>query len=470
MAKPARPYSLRRRLLLFLVVPLVVVGGIASFDTNRHAREIADAVSDRVLAGSALAIGERVVVGEDGKLEVDVPYVALDMLTSAAQDRVFYRIEGPSGVFITGYKDLPEPAGPPAGPGDISFFNGMYHGDLIRVGVLAGAASSGLSSLSYRVTVAETTNARSNLARDILLRSALRQALLIISAAAAVWLAVTQGLKPLYRLGDAIARRTPGDLRPIEHRVPSEVSGLVTTINGFMGRLDAALAALRHFTGNANHQLRTPLAIVRTQLALAARARSLDEARSAAAVGDAALVHADRVLSQLMLLARVDEAALNRLTEKTVDLARLAQTLTANYVRAAADAGIDLGFESDGDTLVRGDEMLLGELLRNFVENAVRYAGRNATATVRVVRRGADVVLEVEDNGVGIPPRLRAAARRRFARINEGEGGGAGLGLAIADEISTLLGGTFELADGPGGSGVTARVTMPAAPAMNTAT
>ncbi len=463
MATAARPYSLRRRLLFFLVIPLVVVGAIASYDTNRHARDIANAVSDRVLAGSALAIGERVVVGENGKLEVDVPYVALDMLTSAAQDRVFYRIEGPSGAFITGYRDLPEPEGPPANPGDISFFDSMYRGDAIRVGVLAGAASSGLSSLGYRVTVAETTNARANLARDILLRSALRQVLLIASAAVAVWLAVTQGLKPLYRLGEAIGRRTPGDLRPIEQRVPNEVTGLVTTINGFMGRLGAALGALRHFTGNASHQLRTPLAIVRTQLALANRAKSMDEVRAATAVGDAALVHADRVLGQLMLLARVDEAASNRLTDKTVDLAGLAGGLTATYVPMAAEAGIDLGFESDGDTRVKADEMLFGELLRNLVENVIRYAGRDAEATVRVARRGGQVVLEVEDNGAGIPPDLREAARRRFGRIRKGDDGGAGLGLSIADEIATLFGGTFELADGAGGRGVLARMTVPAA-------
>ena len=101
-----RPYSLRRRLLLWLLVPLVTLGLIALVDTYREAVDTANAVSDRVLAGSALAIAERVVVAEDGALEVDIPYVALEMLTSAAQDRVFYRVDGPDG-FITGYQTLP---------------------------------------------------------------------------------------------------------------------------------------------------------------------------------------------------------------------------------------------------------------------------------------------------------------------------------------------------------------------------
>ena len=332
----------------------------------------------------------------------------------------------------------------------------------IRVGVLSGAASSGLSSLNYRVTVAETTNARANLARDILLRSAVRQALLIVSAVLAVWLAVTLGLKPLYRLSEAIARRTPSDLRPIEHRVPSEVSGLVITVNGFMERLDTALAALRHFTGNAAHQLRTPLAIVRTQLALARRAETVEDARAAVAIGDEALVHADRVLSQLMLLAQVDEAASFRLTFKPIELASLAAAITAGFVRRAATAGIDLGFERDGDTTVSGDEMLFGELLSNLIENAIRYAGSGAAATVRVMHRSGQVLLEVEDNGVGIPPDQRTAARRRFGRVGNRDDGGAGLGLSIVAEIATLLGGTFGLSDGPGGRGVVARLAFPA--------
>ncbi len=100
-------YSLRRRLLFWLLISTAVIGTLALVDTYREAVETSNIVSDRVLAGSALAIAERVVVAEDGSLEVDIPYVALEMLTSAAQDRVFYRVDGPPGKFITGYQSLP---------------------------------------------------------------------------------------------------------------------------------------------------------------------------------------------------------------------------------------------------------------------------------------------------------------------------------------------------------------------------
>ena len=102
MKRPAGAYSLRRRLLALLLAPLIVIGLVALIDSYREADRTADAVSDRVLAGSALAIAERVVVGENGRLEVDVPYVALEMLTSTAQDRVFYRVDGPDGRLVTG--------------------------------------------------------------------------------------------------------------------------------------------------------------------------------------------------------------------------------------------------------------------------------------------------------------------------------------------------------------------------------
>jgi two-component system sensor histidine kinase TctE len=136
---------------------------------------------NRVLAGSALAIAERVVVAENGRLEVDVPYVALEMLTSAAQDRVFYRIDGPPGTFITGYQELPTIDG--VAQETTVFGDAQFQGEPIRVAVLARSASTGTSSIPYVVTVAETTIARSQLTQTILFRSGLRLGALIICAA-----------------------------------------------------------------------------------------------------------------------------------------------------------------------------------------------------------------------------------------------------------------------------------------------
>lgn len=452
----ARPYSLRRRLLLWLMVALLAVAALAVVDTWREARDTATSLSDRVLAGSVLAIAERVIVTEDGALEVDVPYVALEMLTSAAQDRVFYRVDGPEG-FITGYQTLPTSDSATA---DIAYSDASFRGEPIRVAVLQRAASSGVSAIPFTVTVAETTIARTRLTETLLIRSAIRLALLIVAAAVILWLAVGFSLAPLYRLRDAISRRALDDLSPIEQAVPREVQGLVDTINSFMTRLSAALEALRHFTGNASHQLRTPLTIIRTQLALALRAETPAAARAAAQTADAAVVHAERVLAQLLLLARIDEAASDRLQFPIVDLHELARERTGDCVVRAHAAEIDLGFEGSGPALVRGDPMLLGELLSNLIENAIAYAGPGAEATVRVVA-GDDVLLEIADTGKGVAPGQLAAVRKRFSR-GENDKPGAGLGLPIVEEIAQLLGGELNVASPPGG-GFRVRLRLPVA-------
>lgn len=456
----AAVYSLRRRLLGWLLLATAVLGIVALIDTYREAVRTADTVSDRVLAGSAMAIAERVIVAEDGTLEVDIPYVALEMLTSAAQDRVFYRVDGPPGSFITGYQNLPTfvDLG-----GQSSFYtDAIFRGEPIRVAVLQRSASTGIDSVPFSVTVAETTIARQQLAQAILLRSAARLALMIGGAGTIVWIAVTYSLRPLYRLGEAIAERNPDDLHPIEQSVPTEVQGLVDTVNSFMIRLGSALDALRNFTGNASHQLRTPLAIIRTQLALSARATTLEEARAAALKGDRAVGHAEHVLAQLLLMAKIDAAGSDhRPPVARIDLVRLAQEVTADNVPKATQAGIDLGFEGEGTALALAEPLLIGELLGNLISNAIAYAGSDTEVTVRVLARPDGVCLEVEDDGPGIPPEKLASVRQRFSRGEKGEG--AGLGLPIVEEIARLFAGRLDLAQGSSGRGLKATVTFPPA-------
>lgn len=454
-------HSLRRRLLGWLLISTAIIGTLALFDTWAEAVKTANAVSDRVLAGSALAIAERVVVAEDGSLEVDIPYVALEMLTSAAQDRVFYRVDGPPGSFITGYQSLP---GVALKPGQATAFeDAVFRGEPIRVAALQRSASTGISSVPFVVTVAETTVARRQLARAILLRSALRLAMMIAGAAVIVWIAVTMSLRPLSRLGAAIAERNPDDLQPIREDVPREVEGLVERFNSFMLRLGTAIEALRHFTGNASHQLRTPLAVIRTQLALVGRAATLEEAREAARKGDEAVARAERVLAQFLTLARLNAAASRETAMPArLDLLRLAQEITADHVPAAAAAGIDLGFEGEGAAPVTGEALLLGELVKNLVENAIAYAGRGAEVTVRVAASGEGGRLEVEDNGPGIPPEKRPKVMQRFVRGERERAFGTGLGLPIVEEIAGLYGAAVTLEDGAGGKGLKVSVLFPA--------
>jgi two-component system, OmpR family, sensor histidine kinase TctE len=460
-----KPYSLRRRLLLWLFLASAALGVVALIDTWREALRTAQSVSDRVLVGSALAIAERVTADEAGGLEVDIPYSSLEMLTSTAQDKVFYRVDGPIGSFLTGYEDLEIVAAPAGG---VAFADGVYRAVGIRSATLVREVSTGDGSIAFAVTVAESTRAREALARAILVRSALRLAVLGLGVALLVWTAVTVALRPLERLGEAIAERSPDDLRPVTADTPEEVEPLVLAINQFMARLKTALDALRNFTGNASHQLRTPLAVVRTQLALIDRSTGPDEAAAASDKAKSALERAERVLSHLLVLARVDASA-GAETLVAVDLVAIAKEVTSEMVPGAIAQDIDLGFEGSGAAEVAADPILLAELLRNLVSNAISHAGRGAIVTVRV-RSGQDErVLEVEDNGPGLSPEQMAVAvssRRGSARplphLAKGQTNGIGLGLAVAAEISELFRADLRLERARAGSGLLASIAFPA--------
>jgi two-component system sensor histidine kinase TctE len=454
------PYSLRRRLLAWLLLPLLAIGLVALFDAYRSARLTADEISDRVLAGSALAIAERVFVNDDGQLEVDIPYVALDMLTSSSEDRVFYQIQGPQSQFITGYPRLAVPDTFARTERDLSYANARFRGDPIRIAVFAGAASSDSLSLAFRVVVAETTNARAKMARDILLRSALRQGILIIAAALIVWFAVTRALRPLYRLQEAVGRRSPEDLRPIRHTVPNEVSGLVNTINDLVKRFGSSLSALRNFTANASHQLRTPLTVMRTQMAIAHRATNSRDLATALAETDGAIGDAERVLSQLLILARIDSTAQQDLSKHKCDIALASRQVCEDLISSSTAPDVDLGYEGPSSLTVPGDPVLFSEMLRNLVENAIRHGGSPIEITVRIRKVGKQAVLEVEDNGPGIAPSQRQAVLERFQRGTEATSEGSGLGLAITGEIVQLFGGTLELDTPKSGHGLLVAMTF----------
>lgn len=455
-------YSLRRQLLIWLLAATALMGALALADTWREALRTAQGVSDRVLAGSALAIAERVTVDEAGGLEVDIPYSALEMLTSTAQDQVFYRVDGPSGQFLTGYDSLEKVA---VGDDGLGFADGHFGEVDIRSATLMRQVSSGDGSIAFAVTVAESTLARNALARSILVRSALRLSAMILGAATIAWIAVTVALRPLNRLGGAIAMRSPDDLRPIREATPQEVEGLVEAINSFMQRLDTSLAALRNFTGNASHQLRTPLAVVRTQLALAARLTDPEQKRTASDKADAALARAERVLAQLLVLARVDATAgENRLI--AVNVAQVARDLTAEMVPIASRAEIDLGYEGLEDSFVLAEPVLFAEMLRNLIDNAIAYAGKGSTVTVRTLASDATVIVEVEDNGLGLTSdQIAALAHRRRDGMTGAalqSHAGYGLGVAIVQEIAKLFSAKQTFLAGPHGQGLIIRTTFAA--------
>jgi two-component system sensor histidine kinase TctE len=449
-----RPASLRRAILVWLVLATAAIGVLALVDTRIEALRTAREVSDRVLIGSAMAIAEGVSVDAEGGLAIAIPFSALDMLSSTAQDQVFYRVDGPLGI-LTGYQDLAPAA---LAPGqEIAVADSGYKTLPIRTATLLRELTTGEGTLPFTVTVAETTRARDALARSILTRSALRIAGLIAGAALVAWAAATYALRPLDRLSRAIAVREPHDLTPIQTDAPAELRPVVDALNGFLQRLSLAMAALQNFASNANHQIRTPLTVARTQIAVSGKpngAKALDKA-------DAALIRIERVLEQLLLLARV-EASGTRPALQMVDVAALARSVTADLMPLAVRLDQDLGYDGPSTAPALTEEVLLGELLRNLVSNALAHCLANTMVTLHVGDFGSrGLELSVTDTGPALSDSAFADLRTRLQPGQEMRSGTRGLGLHIVAEIAQALGAELRLERGANGSGLAVRITLP---------
>ncbi|MCZ4280226.1 sensor histidine kinase N-terminal domain-containing protein [Kiloniella laminariae] len=436
--------SLRRRLLLWLMGALALISLLMLFDVHSSANKAANKAYDRVLLGSALAIAERVVIVGD-ELEVDVPYVALEMLTSAAQDRVFYQISGPGGSFITGYNDLPSvPHEEDLASEEPVFFDAEYRGDKIRVGAISRHLSSPRLSARFTVMVAETLEARNILIREMVTGALIRQLILILVAGVVLWIGIGWGLKPLLRLEAALNRRTPHDLRPIEHEVPREVRHLIEAINDLMYRLGASLGAMQRFTSNAAHQLRTPLAAIQTQAELAIDELDPKEQRKRLEHLSRSTRQTSRLVNQLLSLARAHQGKQNFLND-VIDLKQLSIEVTTNLVPQAVARDIDLGFECpDASFKIMGNRDLIIEALKNLIDNALRYCPPGAAVTVGLEAMDKQILLSVDDNGPGIPEEERTRVFERFYRTPGQDDEGCGLGLPIVKEIMEQHGGQVE--------------------------
>ena len=458
VSDPDAVFSLRQRLLAWLLAPLVLWSLGSSALAYLLALHFTTQAYDRSLHASILDI-ERQLTVVDKRPTMDLPRAALQMLESHDEDRVFYRVATASGQHIAGDPTLPPPL--PLVPGRLRYYDAQFGSATVRVAaelvVLSGATEPVL------VEVAETTDARRSLTRDILLAILALEGVLILVAALGVWYGVARGLGPLQRLREEVGRRSDQDLSPVDaRRVPREARPLVDAINGLLARLGSALAAHQRFVANAAHQLRTPLAGLHTQAELALRETEPEAVRRSLEQLHQAAGRAAHLVSQLMALARLEPRSGRPLQGELLDLNELARATTSRWVPQALVRGIDLGFEASPTPLrLLGDRLLLEELLGNLIDNAVRYTPTGGEATVRV-ENGLAAVLSVEDNGPGIPEAERPQMLERFQRgHNAGQSEGSGLGLAIVREIACTHGAEVSLEGGRDGRGTRVRVTFP---------
>lgn len=448
---------LRTKLLVWLLVPLGALLAVDFVLTTWMARDIAQRANDRPLGEIAREISLRLRM-EQGAIALDLTQEAQLILLGDATDRLRFEVTDGRGRPVAG-----EAVGAVAGgAGALRFGDGVVAGEPVRVAELAVAADPASGRPAAVVRVAETLRRREALSREILVSVLVPEVLLVAVSLLVVWFGVVHGLAPLERLRATLAVREDGDWSPVGvDGVPGEVRPLLESINALVARLDLALTLQTRFISDAAHQLKTPITVLTTQVAIAARESDPDRQREALAKASAGLERLSRVVSQLLSLARNEPEAAASVALVPLDVGALALEVATRWVPEALKKRVDLGFEGqDRPVLIRGDASRLQELFDNLLDNAVRYSREGGRVTVRVLD-GPEPAVEVNDDGPGIPPGERQRVFGRFHRLLGSGAEGSGLGLAIAREIASLHGARIGLGDDADGVGNTFTVTFP---------
>ncbi len=442
---PPDSTSIGSRLLLLLLVPLLAVLAISVGSDYRTALAPARAAYDKALADAALALAAYVQV-RDGAIALDISPEALALLRAERFEQTYYAVYGPRGERIIGDPDLPRV---PIGEDNPAFLDAEYQGQPVRAVGYRTVTRAG----PVVIEVAETVVERRRAARRIVGSILVANVALIAAALLVVYIGVRTGLSPLWRLRTEIEARSPRDLRALdEARVPREVLPLVSALNRLLHTLRESNAAQQRFLTNAAHQLRTPLAGLQAQLDLLVSEPMSEAARERVERSRSAVRRAARLAAQLLSLARAESSTSLTRELTRVDLRTVAEETGPDFLDQAIARKVDLGFELE-PALIDAVPWTIRELLGNLIDNAIRYGSENGRVTVRCGVRDGSPILEVEDDGPGIPQDERGRVLERFYRAQGTSGTGSGLGLAIVQEIAQLHGAQVLVGTGEGGKG-----------------
>ncbi len=485
--------SLFGEILDWMLAPLLLLWPMSVVLTWLVAQGIANRPFDRELGEMVRVLAKEVAVRSDAgrpQATFRLPAAAGEILHTDGTDDVYYQVLGARGEYLSGDAALPVPGDEDrAPPGEVRFRDETLNGDNVRVAYQwvglperEPGRTAPPGTEAPLVQVAETLGKRSRLATEIIKGVILPQFVILPLAVLLVWLALARGIAPLGELQQRIRRRDANDLSPIDEReAPEEVSPLVRAINDLLARLDQSLRAQKHFLADAAHQLKTPLAGLRTQAELAQRQidagqhdpQALKKSLQQIARSSQSAAH---MVNQLLAMARAENQQ-QAAQRAPVSVARLATETVRDFVPRALDKRIDLGYEGPPEHGARrapqvlGHALLLREMIRNLVDNALQYTPAAGSVTVRVLEDpfGQVVVLQVEDSGPGIAPAERELVFQPFYRSLGTEVDGSGLGLAIVREIALQHGAEITVAEssqrGPT-PGTLITVRLPASPAV----
>lgn len=479
--------------LLVLLIPGVVT--LLMFDSRTDYQAlnvVTQEVYDSALLEPAKVLENSVEFNPDGSLRIDPPFYAQVMLESRAGNRKYFRVEeitplalslaGSSaqqleGRTLLGMQGLPRPAMLADNEGMPVFYNAMYRNDEVRMVALWRDLHYNGIHRQIIVLVGESIDMRLRTQQEAWREGLFRDGRMLVLAILLVWFSVQWALRPLNELRREIKARDVDNLMPLDDsHVPREVVPLVRAVNHHIDLYRQILDKQARFLADASHQLRTPLAIMRTQAQYAKREPDIDRMRETLGAIISQLGQTSRLTEQLLSLAHAsrNDAA----PQAKVDLNALAREVVLLYLPLAREKHQDLGWvdcgegnggAGDANVWVLGSDAEIHESIANLVHNAINHAGDGCTITVSAGVRGGEAWVSVSDNGVGLDPTLRDSVFIRFDRGGPARkgtrGSGSGLGLAIALAYAERNRGTIILKDGDttaeGGVGLCAVLKMP---------
>lgn len=455
--------SLKRKLILWLFLPMMFLWLISSIGTYYIASIHANTAYDYALADSARDLATHLAFS-NGKTSLDVPRAALDMLLTDKYDTIYYKITDKDGALISGEADLPPPK-VSISYGHSHMIDGILRGQKLRIASLYYTPQEGNTKAPVLIQVAETLNKRKKLAREIGATMVLPQFLLVIFVSLIVFVGVSRGLAPLHQLRKDIAMRSHLDLSPIvESDKPQEVLPLVQAINDLLGRVARMLEEEKRFIADAAHQLRTPLAGLKTQTGLLLKQAEPEKIRHSLQQISISTDRTVRLINQLLALAQVESSSDRMIELKSLDINNLVKEITAEWVPQGLRKEIDIGYEGPGSPVtIKGDKLRIKMLLDNLLDNAVRYCAPGSIITTKIEATEEEVVLTIEDNGPGIPKEERDAVFQRFYRIlgRDQSIEGSGLGLAIVRDIAEIHGAKVVIEEPADHKGTSIKIIFP---------
>ena len=465
--------SLFGEILDWMLAPLLLLWPMSIAITYLVAKSIANQPFDHALENKIMLLAQQ-IKQVDGKQVSQLSQTARDILRADDLDTIYFQVKANNGQIIDGDLTIPLPNDDekPA-TGNIQIRNLSFGGADFRVAYAymeVGSITSDTSIATANfapslglvkktphpqvlIQIAETLEKRSNLANEIIKGVILPQFIILPIALALVWFALSRGLSPLAELQHRIRARRPDDLSPIDSRqVPEEITPLVNSLNDMLGRLTLTIDSQKRFIADAAHQMKTPLAGMRMQSELALRQTDQEEIHRSLLQLSTSSEAATRLINQLLTMARAENQTPAHQPLEQINLNLLAMDVVREWIPVSFTKRIDLGFEQADEIItIFGNPMMLKEMLSNLIDNAIRYTPAEHSITVKINLNGAQqlAILEVEDNGPGIPVAEREHVFERFYRILGTNVQGSGLGLAIVREIVLQHHAQIEIVDNP---------------------